>query len=228
MDTTGANGDQFISEVSGLSGFNLNAKEGNITLTAGGAILDSDNDVDVTANIANLTVTGGIGENLTKAIQGNIDALVFSNNGTGSVFFNQVADGGNLTVSGKNTAESQNIFIKVQGDNAVLTVAAQDLKSANGIISLTADDMDILGNVDAGSSYVSLNTNNAAKTSSLEMQPVRRLVSTLATVSWTRSRREQESRSLQSQGTSSLQTRYRQVRAIPRSASEQRMVQSRM
>ncbi len=163
MDTTGANGDQFISEVSGLSGFNLNAKEGNITLTAGGAILDSDNDVDVTANIANLTVTGGIGENLTKAIQGNIDALVFSNNGTGSVFFNQVADGGNLTVSGKNTAESQNIFIKVQGDNAVLTVAAQDLKSANGIISLTADDMDILGNVDAGSSYVSLNTNNAAQ-----------------------------------------------------------------
>ncbi len=163
VDTTGANGDQFISEVSGLSGFNLNAKEGNITLTAGGAILDSDNDVDVTANIANLTVTGGIGENLTKAIQGNIDALVFSNNGTGSVFFNQVADGGNLTVSGKNTAESQNIFIKVQGDNAVLTVAAQDLKSANGIISLTADDMDILGNVDAGSSYVSLNTNNAAQ-----------------------------------------------------------------
>ncbi len=59
VDTTGANGDQFISEVSGLSGFNLNAKEGNITLTAGGAILDSDNDVDVTANIANLTVTGG-------------------------------------------------------------------------------------------------------------------------------------------------------------------------
>ncbi len=32
VDTTGANGDQFIKEVSGLTGLNLNAKNGNITL----------------------------------------------------------------------------------------------------------------------------------------------------------------------------------------------------
>ncbi len=93
-----------------------------------------------------------------------------------------------------------------------MTVAAQDLKSANGIISLTADDMDILGNVDAGSSYVSLNTNNAAQDIELGNATGSATRLTLATVSWTRSRREQESRSLQSQGTSSLQTRYRQVR----------------
>ncbi len=41
VDTTGANGDQFIKEVSGLTGLNLNAKNGNITLTANGSIIDT-------------------------------------------------------------------------------------------------------------------------------------------------------------------------------------------
>ncbi len=79
--------------------------------------------------------------------------------------------------------------------------------------------MDILGNVDAGSSYVSLNTNNAAQDIELGNATGSATRLYLSNGELDKTRREQESRSLQSQGTSSLQTRYRQVRAIPRSAS---------
>ncbi len=61
VDTTGANGDQFIKEVSGLTGLNLNAKNGNITLTAGGSIVDTDSDLDITANVATITANGDVG-----------------------------------------------------------------------------------------------------------------------------------------------------------------------
>ncbi len=63
MDTTGANGDQFIKEVSGLTGLNLNAKNGNITLEVGGAVTDDETDADITANVATITANGDFGAN---------------------------------------------------------------------------------------------------------------------------------------------------------------------
>ncbi len=61
VDTTGANGDQFIKEVSGLTGLNLNAKNGNITLEVGGAVTDDETDADITANVATITANGDFG-----------------------------------------------------------------------------------------------------------------------------------------------------------------------
>ncbi|HBL12274.1 MAG TPA: filamentous hemagglutinin, partial [Cyanobacteria bacterium UBA11162] len=48
VNTSANNGDQFIQETDGLTALNLNAGSGNVTLSAGGAISDTDSGVDIT------------------------------------------------------------------------------------------------------------------------------------------------------------------------------------
>ncbi len=109
VDTTGANGDQFIKEVSGLTGLNLNAKNGNITLTAGGSIVDTDSDLDIQANVATITANGDVGT--ANAINTSV--------GTLSVTTGPAAGG-----------------IKIQEASDVIV---SKLSTANGSISLLAE-----------------------------------------------------------------------------------------
>ncbi len=109
MDTTGANGDQFIKEVSGLTGLNLNAKNGNITLEVGGAVTDDETDADITANVATITANGDFGG--ANAINTAVSTLSVS---TGP-------SAGNINVK--------------EADDVTLS----KLSTANGSISFTAD-----------------------------------------------------------------------------------------
>ncbi len=109
VDTTGANGDQFIKEVSGLTGLNLNAKNGNITLEVGGAVTDDETDADITANVATITANGAFGG--TNAINTAVSTL-------------SVATG----------PSAGNINVKEFDD-----VTLSKLSTANGSISFTAD-----------------------------------------------------------------------------------------
>src|SRR5262249_39095213 len=57
VDTSAGGGSQFITESNGLTGLQLNAGTGNVTLIVNdGSVTDSDNSVDIAANAASVTL----------------------------------------------------------------------------------------------------------------------------------------------------------------------------
>ncbi|MDA1017796.1 MAG: hypothetical protein O3A00_25480, partial [Planctomycetota bacterium] len=61
INTSAANGSQFINETDGLSSLNLSAGSGTVVLNAGGSISDADGAADVQATSVAITATGAIG-----------------------------------------------------------------------------------------------------------------------------------------------------------------------
>ncbi len=118
VDTTGANGDQFIKEVSGLTGLNLNAKNGNITLEVGGAVTDDETDADITANVATITANGDFGG--ANAINTAVSTLSVS---TGPSAGNiNVKEADDVTLSKLSTANGS-ISLRPMATSPFLTVA---------------------------------------------------------------------------------------------------------
>src|SRR5207244_9581582 len=93
VDTSGGNTDQFITRslaIVGITGLNLNAGTGNITLSETGGIADTDAGTDITANIAVVTISGAtvqsVGSSTNPIVTSVNDLTLNTATGGGSQF----------------------------------------------------------------------------------------------------------------------------------------------
>ena len=121
-----------LEDVTGTGTVTITALNGNITE-------DSDATADVTANAAILSATGG-------GINVDTDAVSVAFTATGNVFIDEVAAGGDLSVSGLTTANNGNIDIETL--DGTLTVGGPLAADGSGNIGLTASDAGIGSNND--------------------------------------------------------------------------------
>ena len=61
VDTSSANGDQWVAESGALMGLNINAGTGTVNLEAGGTVTDGDAAMDVVAATLNASIAGDFG-----------------------------------------------------------------------------------------------------------------------------------------------------------------------
>lgn len=174
VDTSAANGDQFLSESSGLTELDLNAGTGNVVLSAGGGISDGDAGagVDVTGTTVTLTAPGagiGIGgSGVAASLEVDATTLIVTA-GTGGAFLNTVGIGGvavTITSSGKAEVRSSSETITLVDINAAddvlvegtgQNVDAQDVVVTGGgnVTFRTVTSGDItLGKVEAVTDFV--------------------------------------------------------------------------
>jgi hypothetical protein len=138
VNTATGNGSQWISETDGLTALSLDAGTGNVTLSAGGAITDTD-PVPLDVIATNLAVTsagfGTVG-NLIATQVSNFEA----NGGAGGIF---VGNNGNLTIGGVNASLSGldttagGIQIRITG---TLTTS-EAIDATGGEVRLVANSM---------------------------------------------------------------------------------------
>jgi CHAT domain-containing protein len=164
VNTSSANGNQFITETGSLASINLNAGTANIILNTGGEIQDSDNDTDIIANTATITASGNIGTD--KAIQTDVNSLNVNTSSTNSsqVFsennnltqINLNAGSGNITLTtGEVTDTDGDIDIQANTANVTLTSGnfgnqANPINIQSNTLNLTLNDsksnVDVIGN----------------------------------------------------------------------------------
>ncbi len=141
------NGDVTIT---GISTTNDTASAVSIT-SQNGAIKDAGEVVnDITATSANAVVTlsakSGIGA-VSDSLNTNVTRIAFTNSTSGNVVIDE-AD--SLTVSGINSAPNGVVTLTLLANDATLTVNSAGLSTNNGVVTLTADDMNIAGPVSVG------------------------------------------------------------------------------
>ncbi len=157
-----ANGDIALT---GL--FTDNASANAVIVTsANGAITDAgsaNTDIDANAVGSKVTLTAKSGIGSANAIELDVATLSFVNSSSGNVSVSQNATAGNITVSGDNQAANGTVSIEVSGDNKVLTVGVGNVTTVNGTVTLTADDMDIQGNIAAGTGNIVLTPANTTQ-----------------------------------------------------------------
>lgn len=199
-DTSTSGGSQFITETDGLTGININAGAGNVTLATGAAIADADAAIDLVANTANLTAVGGIGS--ANAIQTNIVTLNSGNTSGGDVRIAEAndlllgsivnaADTVNIAAVGSINDDSANTAADISADTIQLSagtgignLAEVELNSAVVIsAATTAGDIDIDHSADAAVTASSLTTGGAGGTIDFDQSGNHSL--TLTTVSTT-------------------------------------------
>ena len=81
VNSSTANGSQWIDELDSLSSLNLNAGSGNVNLTTGGSVTDTDMDTDVVATTLNAVIDGAFGSG-TNAIDTSVTNLNVDTSGT--------------------------------------------------------------------------------------------------------------------------------------------------
>ena len=169
VDTSfGAGSNQFISEASGLTALNLNAGGGNVTLTAGGAITDTDGNTDITANVASVTITvaaafGAIG----NAIGTNVaDLTVSTSVGAGGSQFISETDGltalnlnagaGNVTLTAGGAISDTDGAADITAAAASVTItAAGDFGASGNAIGTSVADLSVDTSANAGNQFIS-------------------------------------------------------------------------
>ena len=165
VDTSfGAGSNQFISEASGLTALNLNAGGGNVTLTAGGAITDTDGNIDITANVASVTITVAAAFGASgNAIGTNVaDLTVSTSVGAGGSQFISETDG--LTALNLN-AGAGNVTLTAGGAISD-TDGAADITAAAASVTITAaGDFGASGNA-IGTSVADLSVDTSFGTGS--------------------------------------------------------------
>ena len=93
-DTSGSNGAQSITETDGIDGLNLDAGTGNITLTSGGPLTDTDGVIDFTATDLILKGGGGVGT-IANPLQTAVSRLDVANAVGGGI---SITNSGGLTL----------------------------------------------------------------------------------------------------------------------------------
>lgn len=128
VNTSGANGDVFIVETDNLTGLNVNAGTGDVTITAGGAIADADGNVDVTASGLTVTATavGAAGQLIGTAVA-NLTANTSGTNG--DQLFREVDDLASINLNA--------------GAGNVTLVAGGSVDDADGNLDITATDLTV-------------------------------------------------------------------------------------
>ncbi|MFM7037949.1 MAG: hypothetical protein ACKO2L_09505, partial [Planctomycetaceae bacterium] len=130
-------GDQYITEVDNLNGVNLNAGTADVSLTAGGRVLDADDDIDICAHAARLTFSELVGNE--KRVQTRVDVLEMTAVGGGSVFLIEEND---LQLSAV-AITNGDLFVQTGG---TLTINGTGIEVLGGSVQLTTlgDRSDIL------------------------------------------------------------------------------------
>ncbi|MEM6883931.1 MAG: filamentous hemagglutinin N-terminal domain-containing protein, partial [Verrucomicrobiota bacterium] len=135
-DTSGASGNQFISETDGLTAINLNAGGGNIGILSGGAITDTDGATDITAADATLSAAGNIGTS-ANPINTAISQVAAQATAAGDI---HLSNTGALTVTTLNTlvgiaTTGSDIGLTATGD---INISSNLLARNNGNITVTS------------------------------------------------------------------------------------------
>ena len=142
LSTSTVNENQFIEELDALAGLDLNSGNGNITLSTGGAITDSDDAVDITGNQVTINVaTDGFGSE-GNAIETDVSSLSIVSL-SGDQFISSGLQLGNLALNA--------------GDNDIVLDTTGQISTADGRV-LIADQLTILNSsdVDVGTNINSL------------------------------------------------------------------------
>ncbi len=130
----GANSDQFFAEADSLSSLHL-LGSGIVSLSAGGAIQDSDGVLDVVASSAKLASGSGIGT-AANPIGTNVDTLAAQTTVVGGIF---IRDNGNLNISNVSGASGLDAVGAIDVRSTGF-LAASAIITATGDINLSADD----------------------------------------------------------------------------------------
>ncbi len=139
-------------------GATISSSGANVTLSATNAIVDGGAAVDVSAATGTVSLTAGTGIGDGNAIETTAGTLSFENKTSGNV---AIVETDSLSLSGKNSAEGGNVAVSLLTGN--LTIDSNNLTTANGVLSLTADDMTITGTINTGSGNVALNPTTSAR-----------------------------------------------------------------
>ncbi|MEQ8997372.1 MAG: CHAT domain-containing protein [Coleofasciculus sp. B1-GNL1-01] len=146
VDTSTAQGDQFISEEDGLTKLDLNAglNGGEIALTSGGAITDDDGSRDILAGPLSVQIsgTGNFGSQ-QRAIRANVSDLTVDTSG-GNQFIDLRSSVSALNVN----TNGGNVALIIDGEMTD-TANAAIINSNGGNISVTADDIDLAASSDS-------------------------------------------------------------------------------
>jgi hypothetical protein len=143
IDTSGSDGDQYISQTGAITALNLNAGSGSVTLSAD-SITDSDYfPTDISASSADITATNGDigGSEFNERIETDVDTLTV-NAINGSIY---IAEADTLTVAGPAVAGNE---IKLTAQD---TITLDDTVTAHGNIMIQSTGGDIVakGSIDA-------------------------------------------------------------------------------
>ena len=175
--TTTTSGDVIVDDVQAVGS--------TITINSAGAIEENpDVDADLTASALDLTAANGIGDDGTteEAIETVASTITFGNttndvlltntlaggvtvdgsNGSGTVTIEETA--GNLTVGASDITTSAGAvnLTASAADADIIAASGSDITTgAGGAITLVADNMDLLGAVNAGNQLITLRPQNA-------------------------------------------------------------------
>lgn len=164
--TAGAAGnDIFLREKNGLTGLALNAGLGNVTLVLdAGAIADTDGTVDITAAVADVTLSGAFGASgAGNAIQTSVDSLsVASGNGSqfiteanGLTALNLSAGSGDITLTlTAGTITDSDVGADITAANATVTAAAFGASGAGNAINTSVGGLSVDTSAGNGSQFI--------------------------------------------------------------------------
>ena len=169
-NSSGHNGDQYLTESSGLTALNLNAGSGSVTLVLTlGALQDADINPDITATTANVTLSaatkqdvGTLGSPINTSVNSlNVDTLT----GKGDQYLKEVSG---LTQLNLNAGATGNVTLTVTAGAVADTDGSADITGAIAtvVLSDTAAGAGSFGASGAGSaintSVDSLNVDSSA------------------------------------------------------------------
>ena len=130
VDTSDADASQWIAESDGLTGFNLNAGSGDIVLTTGAAVSDTDVSTDIAANSVTIMVAGTVGS-AVNSINTNVASLsVDTRDSDGSQWLtesngltalNLDAGTGNVVLNAGGTVADSDAAADIRATNASMT-----------------------------------------------------------------------------------------------------------
>ena len=153
----GANSDQFFAEADSLSSLYLLGL-GIVSLSAGGAIQDSDGVLDVVASSAKLASGSGIGT-AANPIGTNVGILAAQSTASGGIF---IRNNGMLSISNVNGASGLDAAGAIDVRSGI-SLAVNANVTATGDINLTADDsaaggnaLGVLGNIQSTGGNITL------------------------------------------------------------------------
>jgi hypothetical protein len=155
VDTSAGNGNQYITEANGLTALNLNAGNGNVTLTVtAGSVTDGDATADITGGVATVRLLAmakaGFGDS-TNAINTSVsDLTVDTSAGTGNQFIDE-ADG------------LANLNLNAGAGNVTLTVTTGSVTDGDALADITATAASVTladtdSKADFGASGAAINT----------------------------------------------------------------------
>jgi len=190
-NSSSANGNQFITEADGITALSLNAGSGNVTLIAGGAVLDSDVGTDIKGTVANVTAPSFGASGAGNAIQTEVaDLTVNTSAANGNQFINEAngltalnlnAGSGNVTLTAAGAVQDTDANTDIKATAASITAASVgtaasfiqtdvadltvDTSAANGNQFLSEFDGLTALNLNAGSGNITLNAGGAVQDS---------------------------------------------------------------